>query len=58
MLDEVNCLDCPAFKLCASQLYKIVDAHKIIGGPKLTLEIYCALMNELIKKTEENGDEN
>lgn len=57
MLDEVNCLDCPALKLCASQLYKIVDAHKIIGGPRLSLEIYCAIMNELLKDTKEKGDE-
>lgn len=57
MLDEVNCLDCPALKLCASRLYKIVDAHKVIGGHKISLELYCALMNELLKNIKENDDE-
>ena len=58
MDDYIECLSCPALKLCASQLYKVIDTHRITGDAPITLSSYCAIMNAMLEHIHKKELEN
>ena len=52
MFEQIECLSCPFLKICASQLYKIIDVSYLTNEQQIDLKTYCYLISLISKKIE------
>ena len=57
MEETIPCLSCPAIKICASRLYKVIDTHILTDEQPINLQVYCDIMlsiYEMVKERKKN----
>lgn len=58
MEETIPCLSCPAIKICASRLYKVIDTHILTDGHPINLQVYCDIMLSIYEAVQERKKTN